>query len=263
MASNEKLQESNVLSLDSKFCFSCNPGISCFTNCCRDVNIFLTPFDVLRMRKKLGLSSGEFLERYTIPLIWERSGLPVVLLKMDEEQNRKCPFVTSNGCQIYSDRPWACRMFPLDLYSAEGDLFTIISEPSRCQGLKEPQEVVMEDYLKQQGLPIYEEVETIFKLISSNPRVLNEKIVNPRIIQMYYMACYDLDKFRQFVFESRFLDIFEVEPEEIEQIKTDDLALLLFGFKWLQFGMVMGDALKIKEEVLQAKKQEQNQEQSK
>ncbi|NHM28383.1 YkgJ family cysteine cluster protein [Desulfofundulus sp. TPOSR] len=248
--------EKPFLSSDSKFHFSCHPGLSCFTHCCRDVNIYLSPFDVLRMRKRLGLSSGEFLDRYTVSLIGEGTGLPVVLLKMDEEQDKKCPFVTPRGCKIYEDRPWACRMFPLDRCS-EYDQFTILTDPSRCRGLEEPQELYVEDYLREQGLFIYEDVEAIFKLLSNSPRVLNEKVANPRIIQMYYMACYDLDKFRQFIFESRFLDVFEVEPEVVERIKTDDLELLQFGFRWLQFGMVMGDALKIKEEALQEAKRKQ------
>ncbi len=248
--------EKPVLSSDSKFHFSCHPGLSCFTHCCRDVNIYLSPFDVLRMRKRLGLSSGEFLNRYTISLIGEGSGLPVVLLKMDEEHDRKCPFVTPQGCQIYADRPWACRMFPLDKCS-EYDQFTILTDPSRCRGLEEPQELHVEDYLREQGLFVYEEVEAIFKLLSNSPRVLAEKVANPRIVEMYYMACYDLDKFRRFVFESRFLDIFEVDPEVVERMKTDDLELLQFGFKWLHFGMVMGDALKIKDEILQEAKKQQ------
>ena len=32
--------------------------------------------------------------------------------------------------------------------------------------------------------------------------------------QMFYMASYDIDSFRRFVFESRFLDLLEIDPEE-------------------------------------------------
>ena len=32
-----------------------------------------------------------------------------------------------------------------------------------------------------------------------------------------YTACYDMDRFRRFVFESRFLDIFDISQEEIER----------------------------------------------
>lgn len=244
-----------TLNLDSRFQFACHPGLSCFTHCCRDVNIYLSPFDVLRMRKRLGLSSREFLERYTVTLVGEGTGLPVVVLKMDEERDKRCPFVTKEGCQIYADRPWACRMFPLDKHSEYE--FGLLTDASRCRGLAEPRELSVEDYLKEQGVLVYEEVEATFKLISNSPRVLAQKILNPRIIEMFYMACYDLDRFRRFVFESKFLDIFEIEPAEVERIKTDDLELLQLGFRWLQFGLVIGDALKIKDKVLEEAKKKQ------
>ena len=244
-----------TLNLDSRLQFACHPGLPCFTHCCRDVNIYLTPFDVLRMRKKLGLSSQEFLERYTVTLVGEGTGLPVVALKMDEERDKKCPFVTAQGCQIYDERPWACRMFPLDKYSEYE--FGLLTDVSRCKGLAEPRELSVEDYLKEQGVLLYEEVEATFKLVSSSPRVLAQKIVNPRIVEMFYMACYDLDRFRRFVFESRFLEIFEIEPEEIARVKEDDLELLQLGFRWLQFGLVIGDALKIRDRVLEEAKKKQ------
>ena len=44
------LKEYPRLSPESKFRFSCHKGLSCFTQCCGDVNIFLTPYDVLRLK---------------------------------------------------------------------------------------------------------------------------------------------------------------------------------------------------------------------
>jgi hypothetical protein len=51
------------------------------------------------------------------------------------------------------------------------------------------------------------------------------------------MACYDLDRFRQFVFDSTFLQRFELEPELVERIRTDDDELLRFAFRWLRFAL--------------------------
>ncbi|HHW42326.1 YkgJ family cysteine cluster protein [Desulfofundulus thermobenzoicus] len=249
------MNQAKTLTGDSKFRFSCHPGLSCFTECCRDVNIFLTPYDVLRMRKKLDLSSGEFLERYTIKLIGNKTGLPLVLLKMNE-QDKKCPFVTPQGCGIYQERPWACRMFPLD--KAEGDdRYNVVAVPSRCRGLEEDRELMVEEYIKEQGLLTYDYVEEIFNHISYNPRLSEIKVTDPQIADMFYMACYDLDRFKRFVFETRFLKIFEVEPEVVEQIKTDDLALMQLGFRWMRFGLVIGDSMKFNQEVLLAKQKEQ------
>ena len=45
------------------FRFNCYPGVSCFTNCCQDITIVLTPYDVLRLKNSLGIPSGEFLDK--------------------------------------------------------------------------------------------------------------------------------------------------------------------------------------------------------
>ena len=60
------LKNQKRLKPDSRFKFSCQPGVTCFNQCCRDVNILLTPYDVLRLKNRLGISSGEFLKKYTI-----------------------------------------------------------------------------------------------------------------------------------------------------------------------------------------------------
>jgi Fe-S-cluster containining protein len=91
---------------DSQFTFKCHPGIECFTQCCRDINIILTPYDIIRLKNKLGLSSEEFLAIYTEPQILEKTGLPVITLKfLDEEKKdaagKACPFIRENGCLVW------------------------------------------------------------------------------------------------------------------------------------------------------------------
>jgi len=65
---------------------------------------------------------------------------------------------------------------------------------------------------------------------------------------MLYMASYDIDKFKKFVFESKFLDILEIDKEEVEKIKIDEIALMKFGFKYLKFILMLENTLKVKEE---------------
>ena len=50
---------------------------------------------------------------------------------------------------------------------------------------------------------------------------------------MFFMASTDLDKFRDFVFNSSFLDTYEVDEETLAKIKTDDIALMKFSSKYL------------------------------
>ena len=95
------------------FTFACGPGLTCFNQCCRDLNQLLTPYDILRLKTGLGLTSGQFLERYTLEHTGPQTGLPVVALKPGERIDRCCPFVTTIGCAVYHDRPSSCRLYPL------------------------------------------------------------------------------------------------------------------------------------------------------
>jgi len=64
------------------------------------------------------------------------------------------------------------------------------------------------------------------------------------------MALYDLDRFRRFVLESRFLQIFYVPPETVKKISKDDTELLKLAHQWLEFGLVSGEGLKIRADLL-------------
>jgi hypothetical protein len=61
----------------------------------------LTPYDVIRLKKSLKLSSEEFLARYTEPQMVEKTGLPVVTLKFLQKEDKDsddklCPFFAEN-----------------------------------------------------------------------------------------------------------------------------------------------------------------------
>jgi len=74
-------------------------------------------------------------------------------------------------------------------------------------------------------------------------------------MEMYFMACFDLDRFRRFVFESRFLQMFEVDEARAEVMRTSDEDLLDFAMQWLQFSLFNEKTMKIKPAVLEAKRQ--------
>jgi hypothetical protein len=172
---------------------------------------------------------------------------------MEEEHNKACPFVTTQGCSIYEDRPWACRMFPLDQGNDAGT-FRFIADPSFCLGMGEERETTVAEYLGGQGISSYAESEALLGRIASHPRFSKEQIQNPKVQDMCRMALYDLDRFRRFVIESRFLEVFEVEKDVAESIKTDDLELMRLAHRWLEFGLVAGETLKMREDVLKGKK---------
>jgi len=250
-----------VLRPESKFRFSCHPGIECFTRCCRDIMIFLTPYDIIRMKNGLNMSSEDFLEAYTVCLVSKESGLPVVALKMNDDEEKNCPFVTSEGCTIYQHRPWSCRIYPLQPESTKitekkGKEYYSVMDVPFCRGLAENRTATVTEWIEEQGIPIYKEMETHFKKITLNPALAAHKITNKRLQEMFYMACYDLDRFRRFVFESKFLQMFDVEPETLEKIQNDDVELFKFALRWLEYGLIGQHVLKVRPEVMKVKKQE-------
>lgn len=256
-----RLVEHPPLGPDSTFRFSCHGGVSCFTHCCADVNIFLTPYDVLRMKKALHIPSADFLERHTVTLLMSEQTLPLVLLKMQDDERKSCPFVTPQGCSIYEDRPWACRMFPLEPASSqtegehEGQKFCLIADESfPCLGFTQGDESPVREWLRDQGVDLYDAKCQAYKQFTGHPQLGEGKGIGPAKTTIFYLTCYDLDRFRELLLESSFFSRFEVDAKTIQKISTDDEALLEFGFDWLRFSLFGEDTIKVRSEVIVEKK---------
>lgn len=249
-----------VLTPEDTFRFECRPGLSCFTRCCRDITIVLTPYDIIRMKTALGITSGRFLAAYTMSVVGD-AGLPVVMLKMQDDREKSCPFVSEDGCRIYEDRPWSCRIYPLQPESTPvtektGKTYCSFLDIPFCRGFETDRSLTLADWFKEQGLSRYQEMEAPFKAITTNEVFSKNKITNRQIRDMVYMACFDLDRFRRFVTESSFMERFEVKQAEVDSIRGDEVALYFFAMRWLEYGLLGQHALKVKPDVLAAKKKE-------
>ena len=64
------------LTPQSRFRFRCHEDIACFNACCRSIDIALTPYDILRLKRRLDLDSREFVGRYTVPFEMDAHGMP-------------------------------------------------------------------------------------------------------------------------------------------------------------------------------------------
>ncbi len=228
------------------FRFLCHRGLECFNRCCRDINIFLSPYDVLRLSRKLGLKTGEFLTRYTIRL-QPGGGFPVVLIKMREDHDLQCPFLTGPGCSVYGERPWSCRMAPVEIRG--GGRYGFAFDSDHCRGLLETREWTVEEWMKNQGNDNYRELEAGFKDIPDRLRLTGLSSLDSHIRETFFMACYDVDRFRRYVLESSFTRAFNVDQAAEESIRADDRALLRFGFHWLADGFDLRRSMAIRDEV--------------
>ncbi len=253
------VEDQERLGLDDTFRFGCYPGISCFNTCCGDVNIFLSPYDVLRMKKRLSLTSMEFLKEYTLLPIQKDITTPVVLLRMNDDDSRSCPFLDESGCGIYSDRPWPCRMYPLGLAVSKdtpdgwrGERFYFLLKEVACKGFDESEEWTVREWLEDQGMDEYDVWGEAYKELTLNEYFEAGNTLTPEKMEMFYTASYDLDKFREFVFESSLLDRFDIDEDFVDEMRVGDEALLRFGFLWLQFSLFGEQTVKVRAEVAEA-----------
>ena len=223
-----------------KFRFACSPEIACFNRCCRDLNQLLYPYDILRLKKGLGLSSGEFLERYTIQHTGPESGLPIVALKTTDAEQLICPFVTEKGCRVYPDRPSSCRIYPLMRAISRNretgkitERFMLLKEP-HCLGFHEPKEQTVRQWIKEQGVETDNPInDRLIEIISLKSR-LRPGPLDLETRRRFYTALYDLDAFRNQLFNDRRKDNLDVDPQKLTAAETDDSNLLEVGLEFVK-----------------------------
>lgn len=253
----EFLEDRRRLADSETFCFTCHPGVPCFNRCCADVNIVLTPLDVLRLARHHDLHTRLFLEKHTANPVTKDLHLPIVMLKMrDDDPERRCPFLGDAGCSVYADRPWACRMYPLGMAlpparaGQDPEPIYFVFEDDHCEGRSQADARgwTAADWRRDQGLDRQDHLERGFRELVGHPWFIGGRKLDPKRMHMFYTAAYDLDSFRSFVFESTFLDRFELGPELVEQIRDDDLALLGFAFRWLRFALFAEPTLSVRPE---------------
>lgn len=247
------------LSLDSQLKFSCHPKVSCFTACCGNINIILTPYDILRIRRALNLPADEFLLRFTVPTYLEKTDMPGVKIHLDAEG--RCPFVTPEGCTIYPYRPTTCRYYPVGMSffheAAEGgasEEFYFLVKEQHCKGHEEAQTQTIREWRADQGIDESDEMNKEWmELVMRRKSFGQQATLSEAAQKIFFMTSTDLDKFRDFVFNSSFLSIYEIDQPTLDLIKTDDIALLKFSFKYLASSLFGTNDLRIKDEKIQAK----------
>jgi len=226
---------------DNHFRFDCHPSLACFNACCKSIDITLTPYDILRLKRRLGLSSKELVGRYTVPFEMDTHGMPG--LKMAAKPGTsECVFLGENGCAVYDDRPVACRYYALgamgvrkkDSATVEETYFVV--KEAHCLGHDEVKRQTVAEYRKEQGIEIYDERnrawrDVVLKKRSGGPAVGSP---SPRSLQLFDMCSYDLDSFREFVQSDGFREIFDVDDDEMATLLADEDALLEFAMRFLK-----------------------------
>jgi len=224
------------------FRFRCHAALSCFNQCCHNLNLFLSPYDVIRLKNRLAIDSDQFIDHYVDVVLRESNYFPEVLLRMSEQGQRACSFLEKSGCRVYSDRPNTCQLFPVEqglIYQAQTQkphLIHFFKPPDFCRGPFETKEWTPEQWSEDQQAVTPNQMTLrwaeLKRLFQNDPWGIQGPAGSKA--KMAFMATFNLDRFRDFVFKSSFLKRYKVKTKQLHQIEKDDVALLNFGFEWVK-----------------------------
>jgi len=68
---------------------------------------------------------------------------------------------------------------------------------------------------------------------------------------MFFLASYNIDAFKKFIFDSSFLSRYDVDGDTLNAIQKDEVALLKFGMKWLKWLLFKEGTFKLRAEAAQ------------
>ncbi len=216
------------------FSFACHPGVDCFTDCCRQLELALTPYDVLRLKRETRLDSATFLERYVIQEQEEGDVFPRFYLTMVDDGRASCVFVSDKGCTVYPNRPGACRAYPMGRAAIRQhdnsieEFFVLLREP-HCHGFQGGKEQSSHTYSVEQGLIQYNTFNDALVAIIQHDKIRGGLKLSPKQIEYFVLALYDLDSFRTQLENGALTSAQAYNSEQYQ----DDEQLLLYGIEWL------------------------------
>jgi Fe-S-cluster containining protein len=261
----ENMQSSlipEMLSLDSKIKFNCHKDISCYNKCCKQADITLTAYDVVRMKQHFGIDSSEFLNNYTVPFEMDAHGTPGIKMRTDNEG--VCIHMREEGCSIYENRPSACRYYGMgvmsrrDQGSTEDYYVYFRNKEDICKGWEEDYETTVGEYREDQGLVDYDKYNREWMQLILKKKSAGYSIGKPSemSMQLFFMASFDIDRFKRFVTSPAFNKVYLMKPEEIEQVTSDDIALMEFGYVFMRHVLFGEESLPMDENAYEKRYEE-------
>jgi hypothetical protein len=197
----------------------------------------LSPYDLLRLKTCLGITSGEFLQRYARQEIEPQSNLPLVFIDPFRTDEPGCPLLGPQGCTVYAHRPAACRLFPITMGSrltpSGVEDYYFCRTLTYCRGFDTDVQWTLASWMASQGFAEYNQgrrpwIEVLLKIGLEPPLE-----IDARVQDLFATLAYDFDRFRRLVSEPAFLEAYRVDPRESALLQTDDLALLNFIYRLL------------------------------
>jgi Fe-S-cluster containining protein len=241
------MQTPELLPIETEetFRFACHGEVPCFNHCCRDLNQALTPYDVLCLKNYLNVASREFIRTYAVIFAGPSTGLPVASLRFSDDEKKRCPFVTPEGCSVYAARPSSCRIYPLARAvrrdRADGRIsehFAVVREP-HCRGFEQQGDQTVRQWIADQGLQTYLAMnDALMELIALKNR-LRPGPLSSEHAQWAQMAMYDVETLRETALAGRLPGANRDGLPPLPS-SADDRQWLQWGLRWLN-RLLFGD----------------------
>lgn len=245
-AEEKKFPEGMVPLGEKEFNFSCHPGVKCFTVCCRNVDMNLYPYDIIRLKNNLKMDSEEWMRNHSQLIKGDNPFFPTVKLKLTGDEEKACPYLKPEGCSVYKDRPSACRTYPLEVAVDRSNTgnrreeYYFLTNHPYCLGHQEHNLTTVKAWIRNQQLIDYNsmnnlwaEMDTLFR---QNP--WKGEGAGGEKQQLAFMVCYNIDGFRRFTEHHQLLKQFKLAKDFKKRIVREDSELQKFGFEWLK--LVLG-----------------------
>jgi Fe-S-cluster containining protein len=224
------------LKRESVLLFQCHPKIPCFNRCCGDLNLALSPYDVMRLRIALGLKSTEFMRRFATVAPLQGNGFPSVMLNMKDDANQSCPFVEEQGCGVYPHRPGACRVYPIgrgasmDKSGKLTEEYLLVKE-SHCMGFwEEVEPMTVAAYLESQGMAPYIEFDNRYIQVMHRWNARGRSL-DKSLFARVFAAAYRPDELSAFVKNPSLMSHIVQRGDDRLSLETERL---VFGFDWIE-----------------------------
>lgn len=229
---------------DDTFRFDCNPAVPCFNRCCSELILPLTPADIMRLVRALGMESDEFIRLFVRFRSCPETGIPRAFLRMVESPDAPCPFVGPAGCGVYADRPSACRAYPLGRgarLSADGvNVRFFMVREEHCRGFDAGAVRRPAEWLQNQGLNEYIPYNDRYMRLLSMVRAGGEPL-EKRLGSMAALCLFQLDRFRNLIRQMNIFSRLEVSDKRKNDIMREDAAgdesALDFAFDWIELAI--------------------------
>lgn len=220
--------------------FACHPGVACFTECCRELDLALSPYDVLRLKQHLQIPSERFLDKYVLIEQNNQQTFPTCYLTMVDDGRASCVFLRATGCSVYTDRPGSCRGYPIGRGAAwtktsQAEQTLVLIQEPHCLGFAESTEPrTTATYLASQGMEEYNRKNDLLLPLLQHRRIQSGQFRPSRHQHhQFLLALYDLDQFRRQMTAGHIALHRPLDAGHLRGLAGDDDELLLLGIHWL------------------------------